>query len=235
MNCLQSECSFGPISCQQREEHINSQVYLDWVKSAAAAATSLDEVQREVKGFWEFLGLAQSCISSCARFFWLQLLAQVSEDLEKRLHFFFCCVSWLISSLQSFPRTHASSGSYLTTRPWRNILMIYVRIKPGPRARRSTSRWWWRTRTCWPLHRKQTQWKKVGRCSGGFSTQPQLLKTVLFSVRSWTKRVLRMENSSAGRHHVCVPAGQSELGLLHVCLEGRPHPLQPSEGCCSVK
>lgn len=51
--------------------------------------------------FWEFW-LAQSCISSCTRFFWLQLLAQVRVE---RLHF--CCVlaiiSWLISSCSRFP------------------------------------------------------------------------------------------------------------------------------------
>lgn len=34
-----------------------------------------------------------------------------------------------------------------------------------------------------------------------------------------------MENSSGGHHSARVPAGQSEPGLLHVCLEGRPHPL----------
>lgn len=57
--------------------------------------------------FWEFW-LAQSCISSCTRFFWLRLLAQVREErIGKKAPFLFyfilflCCVlaiiSWLIS------------------------------------------------------------------------------------------------------------------------------------------
>lgn len=75
-----------------------------------------------------------------------------------------------------------------------------------------------------------------GRCVHGPSVQTVTVnQTVLFSVRSKAKRILHVENSSGRRHPAHVPAGHSELGLLHVCLEGRPHPLRPPEGCFCVK
>lgn len=44
-----------------------------------------------------------------------------------------------------------------------------------------------------------------------------------------------METGSGGHPPAHDSADQSELGLLPVCLEGRPHVLQPTEGHFCVK
>lgn len=148
MNCLQSKCvlankqpaersTSGPACCRS----------LSWLsQKAAAAATSVDEVQRK----WKAVGALTGAVMHL--FVFSLLLAAAARSGKRRIAkapFKLFSHHRLLTRwyLQSSP----SSGWYLTRQSSMNILMISVRMNCGPWLQQSTSGWCWRTRTAWTL------------------------------------------------------------------------------------
>lgn len=203
---------------------------LAWLsQKAAAAATCVDEVHRKCKAVGVQVGPVMLLLAFLL--LWAAAARSGKRRIAKAPFKLFphqpLLVRWQLQS-------SLSSGLYLTRRCWMSISMIYTRMNCGPRLQRSMMDRRWTTRTCQALQ-NHTRWRKVG---GAFVVHRHRLSQligVFCSLRPRSKWVLQVETGSDGHHPAHHSAGQSEPGLLHVCLEGRSHLLRAAEGRFCVK